>query len=650
MRSPAVIVPVGGCAVLLAACGGIPSSGGPFPAAEVDSEEAYPQVVRDLQPAADDMSANEIVDGFLDAMEIYEPPGGYPTAATFLTDEAQAGWEEPLSEIVIYDGGATTEIELDGDTGEATLALDVEATYDRVNGFVRSPEDAEPTTYNFPLERIGGQWRLAQAPKGLLIETESFDRYFSPHNLYFFNAGFDGNTLVPDPVYLPTTANQQTLLVQELLNGPSDWLAPAVQTAFPAGTSLEPAAVPVSGGDATVTLSPEAVTAADGTAIRPDTRAQMVTQLRATLGELRGVRRVQVVAGTTRLSGTEEAPYVDVEASSGATGLASRLYTVTESGVSWVADGASPVATPVSGPLGSRSDVREVAVDRNHSTAAAVTTDNELITSDLAANGEITSLFEGSVAFDSLAWDGGGLLWAVERLQAESDAQDPDDGAEGGGDGSGGPGDSADAAKADEEAKGDSGNRLLVIEPETGDYEDVTPQTPGGAEIEQFAIAPDGARLALVIDGSAYLAIVERDPASADQDPDMPQDPSAVSIGGLRELHLDDLSMPLSGVAWYDSDELALLTAPETQSAEEVSPESGEAQKPEPPAPTVRLARLDELVAEEDGRPIPNGTSIAAPTVDDRLAVGTSENEVWIRFELGRWIALEGATAPAYAG
>lgn len=637
MRSRAAIVFAGAGAVLLSACGGIPSSGEPVAAGESDAEDVSPQVIRDLQPATQDMTPHEIVDGFLDAMEIYEPPGGYPTAATFLTEQARAEWEDPLSEIVIYKRDPVVEIELDGGTGRAVLRLDVEATYDRVEGFVRRPEDADPMRYTFPLERVGDQWRLAEAPESLLIETESFERYFASYNLYFFSAGFGGNTFVPDPVYLPTTANQQTLLVQELLKGPSEWLAPAVDTAFPEGTSLEPAAVTVSGGDATVTLSSQAVTRPDGTATRPDTRARMVSQLAATLGELRDVRRVQVAAGTNRLSGTEENPFVDVADTARASGLATRLYTVTESGVGWVADGSSPVVTPVLGPLGSRAGVREVAIDRTHNIAAAITTDNQLIMADLATDGGITPLFEGAIAFDSLVWDGAGLIWAIE-MDAEPGATDS--GAEG--TGAGEAGSSGDAAEADAKAKGDSGNRLLVIDPETGEIADVTPQTEGGADVEQFAIAPDGARIALVIDGAAYLAIVERDP-------DRMQEPDAIQISGLRELHLEELPEPLGAMAWYDSDELALLTAPEAPTAEEINPASGEAQRSEASDPVVLLAGIDRLVAQEDG-PIPNAISMAAPTVDNRLAVGTSENEVWIRSELGRWLLIEDATAPAYAG
>ncbi len=255
---------------------------------------------------------------------------------------------------------------------------------------------------------------------------------------------------------------------------------------------------------------------------------------------------------------------------------------------------------------------------------------------DLATDGEITPLFEGAIAFDSLAWDGAGLIWAIE-MDAEPGATDS--GAEGAE--AGEAGGSRDAADADAKAKGDSGNRLLVIDAETGEIADVTPRTDG-ADVEQFAIAPDGARIALVIDGAAYLAIVERDP-------DRLQEPDAIQISGLRKLHIADLPEQLGAVAWYDSDELALLTAPESPSTEEINPALGEAQRSEASDPAVLLAGIDRLVAQEDG-PIPNGISMAAPTVDNRLAVGTSENEVWIRSELGRWLLIEDATAPAYAG
>jgi hypothetical protein len=620
------MVPVAGCAVLLAACGGIPSASAPEVAERVSEDDSQPRVRGDRPGPVEGDTPQQIVGGFLDAMDIYEEyalPDG--SAAEFMTADAAENWK-PLSEILVYDG--EPEISVDGDT--ATLTVAVDAKYDRVDGFVRRPSSADPEILELPLARVGSEWRLAAAPEGLLIEAEQFGAEFESYNLYFFNTSFDGTTLVPDPVYLPVGAeNKGTLLVQELLDGPSEWLAPAVETAFPDGATIEPESVPVSAGVARVTLSRPAVSNPDGALTSTETRSRMVEQLARTLGELRDVQQLEVTSGGTHLTGSDENPYVDV-ADRSSTGLRDRLYAVTESGVGWVADGPSPVVTPVAGPLGSRTGLLEVAVDRTHRAAAAVTTNNELIRADLDPDSEVTTLF-GDAVYDSLEWDGSGLLWAIERPQEEGDAELEAPEVEPG-----------EAAEVDEETKGDSGNRLLVIDPQTSRSVDVTPQTPGGANIEQFAIAPDGARIAFVIDGTAYLAIIERDP-------DNPLEPSTIEVGGLRPLHIDQSSEPLGGVAWYAPDELGLITAPEPPASEEISLDPGQAPQPEPREPKVRLTGLDDLVAQEE-RTITDGVSIAAPTVDNRLAVGTGSGEMWVRSKTGRWMPLDGLTAPTYAG
>lgn len=622
MGSRAPVAWVGACALLLAACGGIPSSGPPVAAGPASNDDPPPHIIGTRAGPQQGATPAEILEGFIAAMEFYESPRGYPTAEEFLTEEAAANWEEPLSEIVIYNDEPV--IEIDGNV--ATLTVSVEATYDRTDGFVRRPSSADPMSFTFDLERVAGEWRLASAPEGLLIQESAFVNDFQAYNLYFYNEVFDTNTMVPDPVYLPRTAsNLETLLVKELLAGPSEWLAPAVVSAFPEGTVLEPEAVPVDNGDARVTLGQTALETDDGAPTSPEERQLMVHQLVRTLGEQPTVDRVSVTGpGATRMSGTDANPYVDVEEPA-APGLARRVYTVTDSGVGWLVEGSSPAeVTAVTGPLGDYPGLQEVAVDRRHQRAAAVNENDELILADLNTGNEVTALYPTGGAFGSLAWDGSGLLWAIERERKP---------AANSGDGS------ADGA-AGQRAEGDSGNRLLVIDPETGDVADVTPPTKGDAEIEQMAIAPDGVRIAFVIGGQVHEAIVVRDP-------DRPVDPKMIEVRGLRQLHIEGVTEPAADVAWHGGDELALLTVPETRDNEPVEPGSPDGQKlAEPRAHVVALSEL----AVDSTRGIADGISIAAPTAGNRLAVGTSDDVVWIRSSTVRWIPLENATAPAFAG
>jgi hypothetical protein len=72
------------------------------------------------------------------------------------------------------------------------------------------------------------------------------------------------------------------------LKGPSDWLAPAVSTAFPAGTALSLNSVTVADGVASVDLNAKALTA------KGSARRLMKAQIRSTLGQLPNVFSVAI--------------------------------------------------------------------------------------------------------------------------------------------------------------------------------------------------------------------------------------------------------------------------------------------------------------------------------------------------------------------
>jgi hypothetical protein len=84
-----------------------------------------------------------------------------------------------------------------------------------------------------------------------------------------------------------------TTLVRRLLEGPSDWLAPAVATAFPDGTRLAFESVPVVAGIAQIELTDD-VLSADA-----NSRRALSAQIVRTLAPVAGVSSVRItVAGT----------------------------------------------------------------------------------------------------------------------------------------------------------------------------------------------------------------------------------------------------------------------------------------------------------------------------------------------------------------
>ena len=109
-----------------------------------------------------------------------------------------------------------------------------------------------------------GEWRISTPPAGLMVAEFAFSSFYQSYNLYFVG---NGSALVPDPIYLPNLRNQASIasvLMRALLNGPSDWLAPAVTSAIPEGTALSVDAVTITDGVAEVALSDNVLSLNDG--------------------------------------------------------------------------------------------------------------------------------------------------------------------------------------------------------------------------------------------------------------------------------------------------------------------------------------------------------------------------------------------------
>ncbi len=124
-------------------------------------------------------------------------------------------------------------------------------------GAVQAPAPgSSPGPLVFHLVNIGGKWRISWAPNVLLLTQVEFADDYELRNLYFFDP--DEKYLVPDPVYVPlqaTTTSLMKRLVPDLWKPDPDWLAGggATQTAFPSGTKIT--GLEVTGGLATVDLT-----------------------------------------------------------------------------------------------------------------------------------------------------------------------------------------------------------------------------------------------------------------------------------------------------------------------------------------------------------------------------------------------------------
>ena len=103
----------------------------------------------------------------------------------------------------------------------------------RTDGSLAPPAPGGPDEYKFVLRQAGegeSGWRITDdSPKLLLLSDDALDWYYVPQTIYFWNS--EQTRLVPDQRYLPKALpveRQLTEVVRWLTAGPQDWLASGV--------------------------------------------------------------------------------------------------------------------------------------------------------------------------------------------------------------------------------------------------------------------------------------------------------------------------------------------------------------------------------------------------------------------------------------
>ncbi|MFI6414604.1 LpqB family beta-propeller domain-containing protein [Streptomyces sp. NPDC050585] len=431
-----------GSAALLAGCASMPDSG------DVSSVKAsrqgdsqvrvYPVAPRDnAEPA-------EIVEGFLEAMTGDDP--NFATAREYLTKQAARTWKPEERTTVLsaapvpqQGGPARQEHGLPGDpqtlryrlSGQKVAIVDDRHAYQPVGSVTYSE------TIQLVQQRSADgkqrEWRIDALPQGLLLSESDFQRNYRSVNKYYFASGKPW--VVADPVYIRKRQDPVTLMdsltqtVKALLEGPTNWLKPAVYTRFPAGTELKKNTTTLTIDDRN-TLKIPLNDKADN--VEREQCRKMAAQVLFTVGDLGSTRVEQVelqradgrslcVLGEDQRSdfmadptpGLREIPYyVD------ATGKLAQLLPGAKEAVE---------ARHVYGPFGDgAAKVETVAVSRDEKHAAAVSQNGRTLR--VASIQTDTDLPEplvtsrGAVPANRLSapsWDGRNDLWVADRNPAD---------------------------------------------------------------------------------------------------------------------------------------------------------------------------------------------------------------------------------------
>lgn len=264
--------------ITLTSCTEIPSSG-PIESVDLDPEIIDSDV--DFLPPgpSDGASQEEILLGFIAAGTAAQD--NYRVARSYLSETTRDEWN-PNQFTLIRAGEGQVEV-LDDQTLQ--YSVPVLASVDEAGRYDQAATIGFQELV-FDMVQEGGQWRIANAPPGIVLTEVAFGEAFSSYRLYYYSS--DYLQVVPDVRWFATRGDVLSKIVRGLIDSPTFWLNQgATVTAFPPGVSL---AIPpiVIEGVARVDLTP-AMLEADEVQ-----RERILQQLTLSLQQVPGVTGVDV--------------------------------------------------------------------------------------------------------------------------------------------------------------------------------------------------------------------------------------------------------------------------------------------------------------------------------------------------------------------
>lgn len=381
----ALAVLLAGLALALTACAGLPTSGVVNPGLSPVDANSDPEIRFVPNGPQDGASPEDIVNGFIRAGS--GPQGEWAIARQFLTPDLKARWNPR----------ASVTIDRLSDRTAPTAPVDGVSTMQVVpTGFVDAtgvyqPQDGSPVTLDFTLQQVDGEWRISDAPDGVVLFEEEFRSVYRPVALQFFDRSW--RYLVPDDRWFPSTSIATAVATALVDGGPSPSLTGAVRSAFPDDVSVV-GAVPAVDNTATVELSSAALPLGQTVLDR------MLTQLRESL------RSADVTSVSMTVGGaTLDASPVGVQS----TLVDQRSLVQRQDGTFGFVDGQGVEAIAVSEAI-ERAGANAVDVAESLDVAAVRTTAGAVLRAgpegQLAALDDRAGLVEPSI-------DPGGAVWTV---------------------------------------------------------------------------------------------------------------------------------------------------------------------------------------------------------------------------------------------
>lgn len=492
--------------LFLAGCTSLPQAGPVTRSDEQGGSESTASYIFNPPAPTQGATPEAIVSGFINAGSGIQDD--FATAREYMTPDAAAAWE-PESRTVIYSSQPAV-VASDAE-GEYTVQFEIQGVVDSAGVLSQTSENSTEAITLRLVEDGAGEWRVAEAPDGIILDSSQFNALYASHRLFFYDPSY--SYAVPDVRWFLNRSGQTAEIVQSLMDGPAAYLDGAVATAFPDGAALSRASVPVSSGVAEVDLNSSTLGGTD-----PLARQRMQQQLELTLTELARVSDVEMTMGQNPVDLGEEAE--EFESVSTSASVGSLQVGIGENNQLVYYEGAA--VTPIAGapdvaflepvdPTMSLDHDQLVFLNGERDGMYWATTEGQL---DRVHDGE--SLIAPSL--DHTGW-----AWTADRVDDESTVT---------------------AARFGDEIE------TRTVEAPWLDQR----------RVEALRVSPDGARVAIVVgDGDSnelFVAGVIRDESGA-----------PVSIGNPISL---ETTVPLNDVVWYSTEELLVAA---TSATERVVPE-----------------------------------------------------------------------------
>ncbi|MEV0896314.1 LpqB family beta-propeller domain-containing protein [Actinoplanes sp. NPDC049802] len=191
--------------------------------------------------------------------------GDYDTALDrvkqFMSESAKEQFNAPAAPRVIRPIATPL---LTKDQDRVKVEYELLGTFGK-NGLIEPPAEPTTGTYEFTLTEVTGEGLyMVEAPPFLLLSNHALDNFYEERTIYFWNTEYTG--LVPDIRYIlgeVPIEQEPTIIMGWLIGGPAPWLQDAVKT-LPDGTRTEGSKVPaITENRLQVSLSAQAVPTED---------------------------------------------------------------------------------------------------------------------------------------------------------------------------------------------------------------------------------------------------------------------------------------------------------------------------------------------------------------------------------------------------